>query len=383
MKGRDYILFGIGPLEIIGILFFFLIIMLLPWIMRKRLISTTNSYALEIENMVEDSKKIIIKTAQDKGKPSHDPKILVENFMEFFIIPPVELDPYNIMKKFEKILEMGEERFEEMVDLIAPKANSKWKANIIMTLKATIGINGVAKMVRHNLELAKKTGNLQILIMLQMSLPLIMRIVKAQFEGTKAFSEGKPIGDGLGPLVASMLIKNCSKDDIHQKEDVIYTVKEIDDREVIIVRAQGPGARVGKIGKVIKSLINEKNIDRLLTIDAAVKLEGEKSGTIAEGVGVVIGGTGVDKWVVEEQFIEKDLKTDAIIVKMSPEEAISQMTLNIAEAAKKTIPIVKRSIQRSEEKSRIMVVGVGNSCGLPNIISDISEINLKNSDKKE
>ncbi|GAB4309882.1 MAG: DUF1512 family protein [Methanobacteriaceae archaeon] len=383
MKGRDYILFGIGPLEIIGILFFFLIIILLPWIMRKRLISTTNSYALEIENMVEDSKKIIIKTAQDKGKPSHDPQLLVENFMEFFIIPPVELDPYNIMKKFEKILEMGEERFEEMVDLIAPKASSKWKANIIMTLKATIGINGVAKMVRHNLELAKKTGNLQILIMLQMSLPLIMRIVKAQFEGTKAFSEGKPIGDGLGPLVASMLIKNCSEDDIHQREDVIYTVKKIDDREVIIVRAQGPGARVGRIGKVIKSLINEKNIDRLLTIDAAVKLEGEKSGTIAEGVGVVIGGTGVDKWVVEEQFIEKDLKTDAIIVKMSPEEAISQMTLNIAEAAKKTIPIVKRSIQRSEEKSRIMVVGVGNSCGLPNIISDISEINLKNSDKKE
>ncbi|MDI6643723.1 MAG: DUF1512 family protein [Methanobacteriaceae archaeon] len=364
-------------------LLFFLLIMLMPWMMRKRLISTINRLAWEVEKMVEDSQKIIIKTAKEMGKPSHDPQQLVENFMEFFIIPPVELDPYNIMMKFEKILEMGEERFEEMVNLIAPKASSRWKANIIMTLKAAIGINGVAKMIRHNLELAKKTGNLQLLIMLQMSLPLIMRIVKAQFEGAKAFSEGKPIGDGLGPLVASMLIKDCSKDDLRQKDDVVYALKEISGREVIIVRAQGPGARVGKIGKVVKSLINEKNIDRLLTIDAAVKLEGEKSGTIAEGVGVVIGGTGVDKWMVEEQFLKKDLKTDAIIVKMSPEEAISQMTLDIAEAAKKTIPIVKRSILRSEEQSRIMIVGVGNSCGLPNIISDISQINLKKDDTKE
>lgn len=351
--------------------------------MRKRLISTISHFALEVEKMVEDSQKIIIQMAKDKGRPSQDPQPLVENFMEFFIVPPVELDPYNIVKKFEKILEMGEERFEEMVDIIAPAASSKWKANIIMTLKATIGINSVAKLIRHNLELARKTGNLQILIMLQMSLPLIMRIVKAQFDGTKTFSEGKPIGDGLGPLVAGMLINGCSKEDLKQKDDVIYAMKDISGREVTIVRAKGPGARVGRIGKVINSLINEKNIDRLLTIDAAVKLEGEKSGTIAEGVGVVIGGTGVDKWVVEEQFIKKDLKTDAIIVKMSPEEAISQITLNIAESAKKTIPIVERSILRSKEQSKIMVVGVGNSCGLPNIISDISQINLKKEDRKE
>ena len=59
-----------------------------------------------------------------------------------------------------------------MAEVIAPNASDEWKSNIIMTLKATIGINGVAKIVRHNLELAKKTGNIQILLMLQMSLPL-------------------------------------------------------------------------------------------------------------------------------------------------------------------------------------------------------------------
>ena len=121
----------------------------------------------------------------------------------------------------------------------------------------------------------------------------------------------------------------------------------------------------------------------MLTIDAAVKLEGEKSGTIAEGIGVVIGGTGVDKWMVEEQFIKKDLKTDAIIVKMSPEEAISQMTVDIAEAAKKTLPIIEKSILRSKKQTKVMIVGVGNSCGLPNKISDISQIKLKKMIKKK
>ncbi|AXV38194.1 MAG: hypothetical protein CIT01_08285 [Methanobacterium sp. BRmetb2] len=376
-------LFGIGPLEIIGILFFFLLVLLLPGIMRNRLISGISKFALEVEKMVENAQEILIKISKENGKPTQDPQPFVENFMEFFIIPPVELDPYGIVNKFDKILEMGEERFEEMVNIIAPAASEKWKANIIMTLKATIGINSVAKMIRHNLELAKKTGNLQILLMLQMSLPLIMRIVKAQFEGTKAFSEGKPIGDGLGPLVASMLMKDCSKDELQQKDDVIYAERDISGRKVTIVRAKGPGARVGKIGKVITSLINEKDIDRLLTIDAAVKLEGEKSGTIAEGIGVVIGGTGVDKWMVEEQFIKKDLKTDAIIVKMSPEEAISEMTIDMAEAAQKTLPVVERSILRSKEESKVMIVGVGNSCGLPNTISDISQIKLKKDEKKE
>ncbi len=115
-----------------------------------------------------------------------------------------------MMKKFEKIMELGEDRFKHMADIIAPNANDEWKANISMTLKATIAINGVAKMVRHNLELSKKTGSLQILIMLQMGLPMIMRIVRAQFESTNFF-RCKPIGDGLGPLVIGMLMKDFQK----------------------------------------------------------------------------------------------------------------------------------------------------------------------------
>jgi len=327
--------------------------------------------------MVIESKKILIEMSKEKGKPVLDPSGTIEDFMEFFIIPPVDLDPNGVVQKFEKLLDLSEDRFKQMVKKIAPLADENTKSNLIMTLKATLGINSVAKQVRHNLELAKKTGNIQILLMLQMSLPLIMRIVRAQFEGTKAFSQGKPIGDGLGPLVAGMLMRDYKTEYLNEIEDMIVAKKQYDEHNVFIVRAKGPGARIGKVGRVVTSIIENEKIDKIITVDAAVKLEGEETGKVAQGIGVVIGGIGVDKWTIEEEILKKDLDIDAVIVKMSPEEAISNMNQKIADAGKEALQVVKGSILNSKKDTNILVVGVGNSCGIPNIIEDISQIEIK------
>ncbi|MGF7118057.1 DUF1512 family protein [Methanobacterium oryzae] len=370
-------LFGLSGFEIIGILVFILLIFLLPYVLRIRLISGISKTVMELDNMVTESKEILIKLSKEKGKPVLDPTETIEGFMEFFVVPPVALDPNGIVKKFEKILDLSEDRFKQMVKEVAPLAEEETKANIVMTLKATLGINEVAKQVKHNLELARKTGNFQILLMLQMSLPLIMRIVRAQFEGTKAFSEGKPIGDGLGPIVAGMLLKDYKTEYTSLMEDMYVTKKKMDEHNLIIARARGPGARVGKVGKVVKSLIEKENIDKIITVDAAVKLEGEETGKVARGIGVVIGGLGVDKWTIEEEIVKKDIDIDAIIVKMSPEEAISPMNEKIVNAAEEALEMVKRLILNSEENTNILVVGVGNSCGIPNIVQDISQIETK------
>ena len=335
-------LFGLGPLEIIGILVFVLLIFLLPWLLRMRIISGVTKSTLELENIVEESKGILKKLSNEKGKPVLDQSEAIEDFMDFFVVPPVNLDPYGIVNKFEKILDLSEDRFKQMVNVIAPMADEETKANIIMTLKATLGINGVAKQVRHNLELARKTGNLQILLSLRMSLPLIMRIVKAQFEGTKAFSEGKTIGDGLGPLVAGMMMKDYKSEEIKVIDDMYVVRKRMGERKLIIARAKGPGARVGKVGKVVKSIIENENIDKIITVDAAVKLEGEETGKVAQGIGVVIGGLGVDKWAIEEEIVKRNLDIDAVIVKMSPEEAISPMNQKILDSAEKALEVVNR-----------------------------------------
>ena len=376
-------LFGLSTLDIIGILAVIFLILLIPMILRRRIVSGVTKSVLELEDLVSDGKEILIKTAKEKGNPPHDPESAVENYMEYFVIPPVDLDPNGIVRKLDKILEMSEESFKYMAQELAPEADEEWKSNIIMTLKATLGINNVAKQVRHNLELSKKTGNLQILLMLQMSIPLIMKIVKAQFEGIEAFSHGKPIGDGLGPLVAGMMMASDSPGEIKQQGEMVISQKEYHGRNIIIARAQGPGARVDKVGKTINSIIEDEGIKRIITIDAAVKLEGEKTGSIAEGIGVVIGGSGVDRWEIEEMMMREDLQLDAIIVKMSPEEAVSPLTKELLDAAIKTIPVVENSILRSREGSKILLVGVGNSCGLPNIIWNPSSIDIKKEDQKE
>ncbi|HMK54837.1 MAG TPA: DUF1512 family protein [Methanobacteriaceae archaeon] len=377
-------LFGLGPLEIIGIIIFILLIFFLPRILRMRMISSVTKVTLELESMVDESKQMLVKLCQEKGTSDKDPLELVDNYMEFFVIPPVDLDPNGLVGKYQKILELSEDRFEYMAQELAPEADPEWKSNIIMTLKSTLGMSGVFKMVRHNLVLAQKTGNLQMLLMLQMSLPLVLRILKAQLEGSKAFSKGSPIGDGLGPLIAGMLLKPSVE--LETRGGMIIGRREMDGRHVIIARAQGPGARVGKVSKIITSLIKEENLKRIITVDAAVKLEGEKTGSIAEGVGVVIGGPGVDKWMIEESMVKENLQTDAIIVKMSPEEAISHMNEDIMKAAKKALCVVRDAIYRTEIGSSVLVVGVGNSSGLPNIITEPEKIDIekdKKEDKKE
>jgi hypothetical protein len=373
---------GITPFDILLIVVFILLIIMLPIMLKRRVNSSIANYTLELETMVKESKKSLINVSTEKGSPEKDPKAAVDNFMEFFVVPPVGLDPAGIMNKFEMILNMGEEKFQQMTSTIAPEADDEWKANITMTLKATLGINGVAKMVRHNLELSRKTGNLQILLMLQMSLPMIMRLVKAQYDGVNAFAGGKPIGDGLGPLVTGMFMDDLSDEELNYREDMVIGKKEYKGRNIIIARANGPGARVGRIGKIVTSIIEENRIKRLITVDAAQKLEGEETGSVAEGIGVVIGGFGVDKWLIEEQMVKDNLKVDAIIVKMSPEEAISQMNQTVLESADKTLKILENSILQSETGTNIMVLGVGNSCGVPNTVKDISKIDIKEDIKK-
>ncbi len=377
-------LFGLSLFDIIGILVIVLLIFLIPWIVRVRALSRVNRAAVELENMVSELKEFLIEISKEKGKPILDPSDKIEGFMEFFVVPPVALDPNGLVKKFEKILDLSEDRFKQMVKEVAPLADAETKANIVMTLKATLAINDVAKQVRHNLELGRK-GNLQVLLMLQMSIPLIMRVVKAQFEGAKTFSEGKPVGDGAGPIVAGLLMKDYKNEYITEIEDMFVAKKRMEERDLIIARAKGPGARVGRVGKVVRSILEKENIDKIITVDAAAKLEGEETGKVAQGIGVVIGGPGVDKWAIEEEIVKRNIELDAVIVKMSPEEAISNMNQKIADASLEAFELVQKLIYNSPDDDNILVVGVGNSCGIKNMLDDISEIEVKQDeiDEKE
>jgi hypothetical protein len=116
----------------------------------------------------------------------------------------------------------------------------------------------------------------------------------------------------------------------------------------------------------VEILSRRGKIAKVITVDAAAKLEGEKTGAIAEGIGVAIGGIGVDRGYIEKIATEKDIPLDTIVVKMSQEEAIMPMRMEILNAVPSVLKMVERNVQETAEKGDIIIIGVGNCTGVDN-----------------
>jgi len=234
-----------------------------------------------------------------------------------------------------------------------------------------ITVHEISKIVRHYVELVKQTKSIQIAMVLQMQLPMIEKIAKGMFKGTGALTEGRPIGDSIGPLVASELIGDKKSKEI--EEGVVMTETNIEGRRVFVIKALGPGGRIGYPGKAVKKIIDKERITRVITVDAAAKLEGEKTGSIAEGVGVAMGGPGVERSYIEEVVVKNDIPLDSIVIKMSPEQAIEPMRKAIKDSVPNVMNSIKRSMERTKKGDRVIILGVGNSSGIGNSKKEIKK----------
>lgn len=315
-----------------------------------------------LEGLAGSAKKIVTKKIS-KNPPSKL-KESINNFLEFFVIEPISLDPYGIMKKLEHIVGLEEKRFKYFAKGVAPDLNSEEQANLAMGFSGAISLNQIAKIVRHFVELVRKMKSVEQGMMIQMQLPLIERISKALLKGTEALTNGWPIGDAAGALVGAHLIGDSRTKEI--EEDTLLAKKKLKGRNVFIIKAKGPGGRLGKLGRAVEKLTRRQKIAKIITVDAAGKLEGEKTGNIAEGIGVAIGGVGVDRAYIENIATRDEIPLDTIVVKMSQEEAIMPMRKEILNSIPKVIDKVKDNIAETKQKGNIIVVGVGNCCGIGN-----------------
>ncbi|RLF88448.1 DUF1512 domain-containing protein, partial [Thermococci archaeon] len=129
----------------------------------------------------------------------------------------------------------------------------------------------------------------------------------------------------------------------------------------------------------------EGKISRIITVDAALKLEGEETGSVNEGVGVAMGGPGVQRWKIEKLAAEMGIPIDAIAIKMSEKEAISPMKKKIFDSIEEARESILRAIKRAPLGSRVIVVGVGNTCGIGNNKDYIKKIEdeIKEEEKKK
>lgn len=343
-----------------GMFFFFY-----PRLMLSQIMWKIERTAEELEAMSDSAKKFLIN--EISKTPTRKIKDSVTNFFEFFVIPPVSLDPYGVVKKFDIIIQNEKQRFCYFVNQVAPKMDEERKTNIQMGLAGGIEMHMIAKIVRHYVELIKQTKSYQIALIIQMQLPLVERIAKAVYKGTKSLARGEPVGDGLGPLVVANLIGNKKPKEI--EEDIMLANVKIENRNCFVMKAKGPGGRLGRPGKAVEKIVKGNNISRIITIDAAAKLEGEKTGSIAEGVGVALGGPGVERSYIEDVAVKSDIPLDSIIVKMRPEEAIMPMRKAIKDAIPQVMERIKDSLGRTKKGENVIIVGVGNTSGVGNSIS--------------
>ena len=100
-------------------------------------------------------------------------------------------------------------------------------------------------------------------------------------------------------------------------------------------------------------------------VDAGLKLEGDKTGGVVEGVGAAIGDPGPEKYKIETSSETLQIPIDAILVKESLEEAITPMRRSILESVDNVIKRIKRLLlEQTKEKDTIILAGIGNTIGI-------------------
>ena len=198
---------------------------------------------------------------------------------------------------------------------------------------------------------------------LQMILPFIMEQAEALKDAIPAFKQGQPIGDGIGPLVVGEMMLNTKKQ--KAEFETVYSESEFDSRKLILLKAEGPYATVGRPGEATESLVEKYKPDIIVMIDAALKFEGEDSGTVAQGFGAAIGGVGTDRFKIEEIATKLDIPVFSIVIKQSVNDAITLMTKEIAVQAENVKSQVQEMITDNTKSGQTaLVIGVGNTLGV-------------------
>jgi hypothetical protein len=326
---------------------------------------------VELERMKKESTQKAIDTFKKFGRPEDEVVKELARWLDYFTIMPVDLDPAGILKRLDHLLDERRDRFQEFVSELAPEGILSEHQSLENTLEVTQVLDLVYRVVRHFYLIGKKTGSQIMIMQIHMQMPDIMRLAKAYFDALDAFSEGKPIGDGIGPLVITRFAREYGGTPdsyVHEiSREVGYYPIEVEGRIVYALRATGPGGTVGKPGFAVKKLVddNKGKIARIITVDAALKLEGEDMGRVSEGTGAAIGDPGPEKHAMEQTATENDIGIEAIVIKEDEAAAVGVLDKRILDSVPDVIERIKTSIlKRTKPGDKIILAGIGNTIGI-------------------
>jgi hypothetical protein len=322
---------------------------------------------LKLKTMKETARREAVEYVKTSVRTSSSGDLAagVDKFLEYFTIMPVDLDPSGIVRKLDHIMRTRDDRLRAEVKKMCTGASDQEISKIENILEAATALNMIYKIVRHFYLMGKRTTSMFVLVQLQMVMPLLLEEAEALQKAIAAFRRGQPIGDGIGPMVVGKMM--LGKEKKLAAKETVYVEDEYKGRKLYLLKAEGPAGTVGRPGEAMTRLAGDLGIkfDIIIMIDAALKLEGERTGDIAEGIGAAIGGIGVEKYQIEDVATKLDIPVYAVIVKQSVQDAITVMRKEIADASEKVANTVYSVIEdRSTEGQTVMVIGVGNTMGV-------------------
>jgi len=317
----------------------------------------------KLEQFRNDSRNELIDYVKQKLSPNGDPTQKLDRFFDYFTIMPVDIDPNGIIPKSHHLGRSREDTTRKQVKSMFSEINTVEITKVQNLLERGATLQLLHKVVRHLFLTAKKQNNYPLILPLQMLLPFIMEQAEALKDAIPAFKKGQPIGDGIGPLVVGGMMLDTKKQ--NAEFETVYSESEFDGRKLILLKAEGPYATVGRPGEATESIVEKLKPDVIIMIDAALKLEGEDSGSVAQGFGAAIGGIGIDRFKIEAIATKYDIPIFAIVVRQSVKEAITLMKKEISDQAENVKSQVYEMItDNSNPNQTVLVIGVGNTLGV-------------------
>ena len=319
----------------------------------KKLDSYRNESREELTNYVK---------ANFDAKDDVDNKI--DRFLDFFTIMPVDMDPNGIVEKVRHTVRSREDYTRQHVKSLSPNMSELEVSKVQTLLEIASSLQMIHKIINHMFLTAKKQNNYPLILPLQMLLPFIMEQAEAMKKAIPAFKNEQPVGDGIGPMVVGKMMLDTEKEMIAFQ--TVLSRTSFEKRNLLLLKAEGPASTVGRPGDALENIVSKNNLDAIIMIDAALKMEGEDSATVAHGFGAAIGGIGTEKFQIEEIATKNNIPVFSIVIKQSVLEAITLMTRDIANQADSVRSQVHDLIlENTLENQTVLVIGVGNTVGVP------------------
>ena len=317
----------------------------------------------ELEQFRNDSRNELINYIKQKLSPSGDPTQKLDRFFDYFTIMPVDIDPNGIIPKIHHLVRSREDTTRKQVKSMFSEISTLEITKVQNLLEIVTTLQLLHKIVRHLFLTAKKQNNYPLILPLQMMLPFIMEQAEALKDAIPAFKQAQPIGDGIGPLVVGGMMLNTKKQ--KAEFETVYSESEFNGRKLILLKAEGPYATVGRPGEATESLIEKLKPNIIIMVDAALKLEGEDTGSIAQGFGAAIGGIGTDRFKIEAVAAKYNIPILALVVRQSVKDAITLMKKEISDQTENVRKQVYEMItDNSNPNQTVLVIGVGNTMGV-------------------